>query len=101
MRSRIHGDTLFSGQLGVGFSDKNVWMADWSKSVFNVLRKLNVTKLKSIGVNSSVTGAYVVGGDAARLLKEGGIFQHNSANVSYELATIKNSQNTHLNQANK
>jgi len=86
MRSRQIDNCLMSGQLGVGFYDTDPWMPTWSRSVVGILRKLNVAKLKSVGLNSTLTGAYVIGADAEKFLKEGGCFRHNTADVTYELA---------------
>ena len=86
MRSQQVDNCLLSGQIGVGFFDTDPWMPTWSKSVVRILRKLNVAKLKSVGLNPTLTSAYVIGADAEKFLKEGGHFRHASADVTYELA---------------
>lgn len=84
-RSRMVDGCLMSGQLGVGFFDEDIWMKKWSREVINLLRRLNATKLKTIGTNT-VTGAYVVGPDAAAFLKNRGRFIHSLGGESYEAA---------------
>ena len=86
MRSRKVDDCLLSGQLGVGFSEKNAWMAAWSKSVLQVLRGLNVSKLRSLGSKPAITSAYVVGEGAATLARSGGQLKHDGMVEAYELA---------------
>jgi hypothetical protein len=86
MRSRRVDDCLLSGQLGVGFSEKNAWMADWSKAVLQVLRRLNVAKLRSLGPEPTITSAYVVGAGAAELFRSGGQLKHDGMAQAYELA---------------
>jgi hypothetical protein len=88
MRSRQVGDGLLSGQLGVGFSDEHAWMVDWSRSVVNALRRLNSMKLKAAG-KGVVTGAYIVGPDAARFLGSGGRFKHNLVDEYYEAVSLE------------
>ena len=86
MRCREKNNGLLSGQIGVGFSEKNAWMGEWSKMVLKILSRMNASKLKTIGDNSFKTSDYVVGEGAITFLKNGGYLKYNSGTISYELA---------------
>ena len=52
---------------------------------FFTLRQMNAAKLRTTGVEATVTGAYVVGPGAVDFLRNGGELKHNSIDVYYEL----------------
>ena len=85
MRSRRIENSLLSGQLGVGFFENDIKMMEWSRSVINILRRLNVAKLRANDESATITGAYVVGADAVRFANEGGQLQYNSRTINYEV----------------
>lgn len=88
MRSKVKGGVLLSGQLGVGYSEKNQWMADWSKSIFKILNSLNVARLKTISDEPRVTKDYVVGQDSLNFFNNGGQLQYNSGSLSYAVDAV-------------
>lgn len=82
MRSACSENTLFSGQMGVGYSES--WVGEFWKRVLQISRRLSSGAL--IGPTGESVNAYLVGRGAVAFSRAGGRLKHASAEVFYRAA---------------
>lgn len=84
MRSKVSDGVLLSGQIGVGFTNKNAWMSDFIRRVVEVAKGISCTALTLDGARpAEPISVYVVGSGAKAFAKGGGRLKHVTADAYY------------------